>query len=86
VLDYARHSWSSSVHFPLPLRFQYQQSLSYKKRADGRSYWIMNSSLERRFHQLVASVDFKNLLNSQYQEIRGVDMPGRWFVVGLRTR
>jgi outer membrane cobalamin receptor len=86
VLDYARHTWSSSTHFPIFLSLKYQQTLSYKKRSDGRSYWMLNSGLERPFHLIVAGINFTNLLNSNYEEIRGVVMPGRWFVVTLRTR
>jgi hypothetical protein len=42
--------------------------------------------LERPFGRFTASVGYTNLLDSRYQEILGVDMPGRWFTAGLRTR
>lgn len=86
ALDYARHTWASSAHFPLFFSLKYQQTLSYKKRLDGRSYWVLNSGLERPFHKFVAAINFTNLLNNTYEEVRGVVMPGRWFVVTLRTR
>jgi outer membrane receptor protein involved in Fe transport len=86
VLDYARDTWSTSVAFPLPLSFEYQQSLLYKRRADGRDYWILDGRLERHFQRLTASVEFTNLLNTAYQEVLGANMPGRWFVISLRTR
>lgn len=86
VLDYARDSWSASTYFPIPLSFLYRQTLNYKRRADGRDYCILDSRLERHIGRFTASVDFTNLLNSRYQEVSGVNMPGRWFVVTLRTR
>lgn len=86
VLDYARHSWSAATHFSMPLAFRYQQKLAYKRRADGRSYWLLDGRLERDFHRVTAALDFTNLFNSSYQEVRGVDMPGRWFILSLRTR
>jgi hypothetical protein len=38
------------------------------------------------FGRFSAAVDFTNLLDTRYQEIVGVDMPGRWFAFSLRTR
>ena len=86
VLDYARDSWAASASFPIPLALNYQQTLSYKRRADGRSYWLLDGRIERPFHHITAAIDFSNLLNSRYQEVIGVDMPGRWFTIALRTR
>jgi outer membrane cobalamin receptor len=86
VLDYARHTWASSTNFPLFFDLKYRQTLSYKKRSNGQDYWILNNALERAFYKLVASVDFSNLLDSRYQEVRGVDMPGRWMIFTLRTK
>jgi outer membrane cobalamin receptor len=86
VLDYARDSWTASASFPTHFGLAYRQSLRYKRRVGGRSYWLLDGRLEYGFRKFVAAVDFTNLLNSQYQEIIGVDMPGRWFVVSLSTR
>lgn len=86
VLDYARHSLSLSVAFPLPLKMKYMQKVEYKRRSDGRSYWLMDGVLQKQFYGFVAAVDCSNLLDIQYQEIRGVNMPGRWIAVSLKTR
>jgi vitamin B12 transporter len=86
VLDYARDSWAASTSFPMPFALGYLQTLSYKRRADGRSYWLLDGRVERHFRHFTVGVDFTNLLDSRYQEVIGVDMPGRWFAVSLRTR
>ncbi|MDR1727669.1 MAG: TonB-dependent receptor [Acidobacteriota bacterium] len=86
VLDYARHTVASTARLPLFLKLRYSQTLSYKRRSDGRSYWLWDTSLERPFHKLVVGIDFANLLDSRYQEIQGVDMPGRWLAVRIGTR
>ncbi len=86
VLDYVRHSWSAAAHFPMPLGLRCQYRLVYKKRAGGRNYWLLDARLERDFPHFTAVLDFTNLLNSRYQEVSGVDMPGRWFVFTVRTR
>lgn len=86
VLDYARDSWAASTFFPIPFALEYKQTFSYKRRANGRDYWLLDGRLERHFRRFAAGVDFTNLLNSQYQEVIGVNMPGRWFALYLRTR
>jgi outer membrane cobalamin receptor len=86
VLDYARDAWNASASFPIAFKLEYRQSLRYKRRIDGRSYWLLDGRLEHGFRQFVAAVDFTNLLNSQYQDVIGVDMPGRWFIMSLSTR
>ena len=86
VLDYARDSWAASASFPMRFAFEYQQTASYKRRADGRSYCLLDGRLERRFRKFAAALDLTNMLNSEYQEVIGVDMPGRWFALSFRTR
>ena len=86
VLDFARHAWSQAVSIALPIDMAYKQTLSYRRRSDGRSYWLWDGCLEKRFYGFLVALDYTNLLDSRYQEVRGVDMPGRWFIVSLRTK
>lgn len=86
VLDYARDLWSGSAFFPIPFSLRYRQSVNYKRRADGRCYWLLDNRLERDFSKFTASIEFSNLLNERYQEVLGINMPGRWFSMTVRTR
>jgi len=86
VLDYSRDNWTTAASIPIHFGLIYQQSLRYKRRIDGRSYWLLDGRLEKHSSKFVLAVDFTNLLNSQYQEVIGVDMPGHWFAVTLRTK
>jgi outer membrane cobalamin receptor len=86
VLDYARHSWATTASIPIPFGLEYKQTLRYKRRIDGRSYWLLDGRLENHSGKFIIAVDITNLLNSRYQEIIGVDMPGRWLAVTLRTK
>jgi len=84
VLDTPRHSWAASGSVELPFSMTCGQKLAFTKRANGMDYWLWDLRLERRFHKFTAMMDVTNLLGSRYQEVIGVDMPGRWFIAGLR--
>ena len=86
VLDYARDNWTTTASMPIHFGLEYRQTLRYKRRIDGRSYWLLDGRLERGFRKFMIAVDFTNLLDSRYQEIMGVDMPGRWVAVSLSTK
>jgi iron complex outermembrane recepter protein len=83
VLDYARDSWTASASFSLPLKLEHRQTAQFTRRSDGRDYLLLDGRLERRFGRFVPALDFTNLLNTRYQEVLGVNMPGRWFVLSL---
>jgi outer membrane cobalamin receptor len=85
ALDFARHSWGASVLTPLPFSFTFNQTANYRRRADGRSYWLLDARLSKRFGFLSADLDITNMLNSRYQEVLGVNMPGRWITLSLRA-
>lgn len=86
VLDYARDNWTTTVSIPIRFGLEYQQTLRYKRRIDGRSYWLLDVRLESHFRKFIIAVDFTNLLDSHYQEVVGVDMPGRWLALSITTR
>lgn len=86
VLDFARHSFTSIGDVALPGNFGLSQKLNMKRRADGRQYWIWDARVSKTFSEVTLWLDGTNLLNTAYQEIRGVDMPGRWFITGVTFR
>jgi outer membrane cobalamin receptor len=86
ALDYARHSWIASGSVPLPFAFRYMQRTDYRRRHDGRSYWLLDGRLTREFGGWSWRVGCDNLLDSRYQEVLGVEMPGRWCQTGIEVR
>ena len=83
VLDFARHSFSAFGSFRLPWSLTLGQRVDYKRRADGRSYWVLDGRLKRPFGKFNFYVECTNMLNTGYQEIPGVQMPPRWVSAGL---
>lgn len=84
VLQYARHSLATTAAFPLPFGLVAGHHLSYRRRRDGSDYWVADLRLTRPIgpHTRLYA-EATNYLNSAYQEIPGVDMPRRWFSLGL---
>ncbi|MGH9339473.1 MAG: TonB-dependent receptor plug domain-containing protein [Acidobacteriota bacterium] len=85
VLDYARHSLAGFGSFHLPAGLVWGHKVDYKRRADGRSYWLLDARLGKSFGRYNLYLECSNLLDTEYQEIRGVDMPGRWCRAGIKV-
>jgi outer membrane cobalamin receptor len=83
ALDFARHSWSAAGALALPWGLNLGQRTAYRLRSVGMGYWVVDARLSRRFGQVLFRVDGSNMLNRQYQAVRGVDMPGRWLQLGI---
>lgn len=83
VLEYARQSVGLSASLALPGAVQIGQRVDYKRRRDGREYWVADSRLARRIGAATFFVEGSNLLDRRYQEIPGADMPGRWIRAGI---
>ncbi len=86
ALDYARHSVTETWNMKLPKEWALGQQLSYRLRLDGRRYWLLDARLSKKIQNLVFFMEGANLLNSRYQEVLGVDMPGCWIKGGMEFR
>jgi iron complex outermembrane receptor protein len=53
---------------------------------DGRDYWVTDARVSRRLARVTLFVDATNVFNAQYQEVLGVDMPGRALRVGMMLK
>lgn len=83
VLEYARHSLGLSAGAALPGGFELGQRIDYRRRRSGVSYWAADARVGRRIGSATVFVEGSNLLDSRYQEIPGVNMPGRWLRAGV---
>jgi outer membrane cobalamin receptor len=83
VLDFARHKLTGSASLALPEGFGLGQRVAYTRRADRRAYWLVDTRLSKRVGAADVFVEGTNLLDTGYQEVIGVEMPGRWFRAGV---
>ena len=85
VLDYAPHSLTASASGAWRA-LSAGSRLELRQRADGRRYCVVDLRVATPIGRAEVYADLANAFDTSYQEIRGVDMPGRWFKVGLRVR
>jgi len=86
VDDYAPHGAGGDLALQLPWRLSSGLRLEHR-RPLGRAGWTTAEfRLARPIRRVTAFVEVANLGDVQYQEIRGVAMPGRWARAGLSVR
>lgn len=84
VQDYARHSFGWKMSFALPGRLEMGHRLDYRRRVDGRRYWVLDARISQQLRGVRLFVEGWNLLDRKYQEVLGVDMPPRWLSAGVQ--
>ena len=85
VLDYARHSFAASASGEWR-RVRIGSRAEWKRRLDRRNYCTLDAQIGRVLRRAELYAQVTNAFAEEYQEIRGVDMPGRWFKVGMKLR
>jgi outer membrane cobalamin receptor len=85
VLDFAPHALSLSGATTWR-RVDLGSHVTYTRRADGRDYWVADLRIAHPIGRAEVYADVANAFDQAYQEVKGVDMPGRWVKFGLRLR
>jgi len=85
ALDFSRHAFGLDLRAKLPRGVQVAPSAEYRRKADGRDWWLLDLRLTRAIGRFELYADGRNLTGAGYQEVRGVDMPGRSIGVGVRA-
>ena len=86
VDDYAPHGVGGDFALQLPWSLSTGLRLEHR-RPFGRSPWTtVDARLARPIRRVVAFVEVANLGDERYEEIRGVEMPGRWARAGVSVR
>lgn len=85
VLDFARHSVALTGSAEAA-GVRAGTRVDWKRRADGRSCWLLDARVTRSVGPVRLYVEGTNLLDADYQEVRGVATPGRAAFAGLELR
>lgn len=86
VLDYARHGLAVSGSAPLAAGVWVGARLDVRQRTGRDAYALLDVRVSRAMGRVTVHADAANLLDARYQEIRGVNMPGRWLSAGIQWR
>lgn len=84
VLDYVKHQFSTEIAYDYLPDLEHVWRARTKNRVGYKEYTLVDTKLSYRFRQIEAFVEATNLLDTEYQEITGVPMPGRWIQSGLK--
>ncbi len=55
---------------------------TFKSRVGEVGYWVSSAKLSTQLSEISFFFEAKNLLNTKYEEIPGIELPGRWLTVG----
>lgn len=86
VLDYTRHAIGAQLALPLPGRVDLSLHVNRRLRSDRQRYTLVDARAGRRIGIATVFVEGSNLLDEEYREIAGVQMPGRSAMAGLTLR
>ncbi|MGE4357382.1 MAG: TonB-dependent receptor plug domain-containing protein, partial [Candidatus Omnitrophota bacterium] len=88
VLDHLQHQFVLAFKNILPFGFTQTWNLNYKERAEGSGWFVLNSRINKNFSSRGFNYELflegTNLTDTEYSDIYGVDMPGRWFAAGIK--
>ncbi|MBN1999919.1 TonB-dependent receptor [candidate division KSB1 bacterium] len=84
ALNFPRHKINSELRFSLPGSVQFNILNSWQKRNLGPSYSLTDIGIQKLLWNQEIYLNVTNLFNTEYEEITGVPMPGRWMVAGIK--
>ncbi len=84
VLDHLKHQLIIDIGHPLVFQLRQNWKLRFEERIDGEKYILCDTQIDRKFKNMEIFVKVINLFNTDYTEMGGILMPGRWTVAGLK--
>ncbi len=83
AFNYLHRQLQVKIEHGLPFGFNQTWTLSDKDRKNGDKYTVLDSKISGEIQGIGVSLTVTNILDEEYYEISSVEMPGRWFKMGL---
>src|SRR5690606_29160152 len=83
VLDYTRHGVGVASTVAVSRDVDVSVHLDHRRRSDDQAYTLADARISARLGRMRLFVEGRNLLDEDYQEVAGVEMPGRAWTAGL---
>lgn len=81
----ARHEINLILFQELPLRAKLTLTALYRDRMQTGSYFLLNGQISQKLSWLTITLRAVNVLDKRYQDIFGVEMPGRWISLSVEV-
>ncbi|MDD5131235.1 MAG: TonB-dependent receptor [bacterium] len=83
--NFLKHHASLHCSYTLPGQIKNDWVAAYRKPSQLSPYTLLDLKISRPFsHNLTIYISGTNLLNTYYEEIAGIPLPGRWLLLGLQ--
>ena len=86
ALNHPIHQVTSSINLILPLKISGGIFGTYKKRKGEKGDIVVDLKFAKTFVGWELFIQITNLFDVQYEEIPGVQMPGRWILTGIKIK
>jgi len=83
LLDHLNHQFIASLTHRIWKTVQHSARLRYLDRMTQADYWVLDSRIYYQTDSWDAFVEATNITNTEYTEAGFVQMPGRWFRLGV---
>ena len=84
LLKYLKFKANFSCVFRLPFSVTAIWNLKYVKPQNDKNYSVTDMAFYKKINERKVYIKISNLFNTDYFEIEGVSMPGRWFSAGIQ--
>lgn len=85
VLDFSRQTAAASGWLRVRGGVTAASSVEFRRRSNGRRHTLVQARVSWPWRKVLFFAEGTNLLDIRYQEIAGVEMPGRWLNAGIRV-
>ncbi len=88
-MNYLRHKVNLTILSTLPYDFTSSLTVGHQKRINQSAFTLANAKLTKSLKMGPAKtrifIEGKNLFNTQYQDLAGLPLPGRWLFMGIEV-
>jgi len=83
LLDFLKHQFIGKISNSLPFNLLQNWTFRYEERINFEDSFIVDTQITKQYKYFKVFIRATNLLDRNYRDIAGVDLPGRWITGGI---